>query len=121
MVALSCYPLKPRYIGTPSGQRPLESGHTHRRGSDERTNAITNFVICDTDVAGRETPSTGSRRRLLAGGFMLHQLFNFALLLVACLAVFLALRIGRPDGGDEQGSPEIVEQMGALVFRCPKY
>jgi hypothetical protein len=39
---------------------------------------------------------------LLAGDFMLHQLFNFALLLVACLAVFLALRIGRPDGGDDK-------------------
>ena len=81
---------------------PLESGHTQARGTDERISAITNFVICDTDVAGPETPSTGSRPRLRAGGFMLHQLFNFALLLVACLAVYLALRIGRPDGGDDK-------------------
>jgi hypothetical protein len=32
---------------------------------------------------------------------MLHQLFNFALILVACVAVFLALRIGRPEDGDD--------------------
>ena len=34
---------------------------------------------------------------------MLHQLFGLAMFFVACLAVFLALRLGRPDGGDDQG------------------
>jgi len=58
-------------------------------------------VICDTDAIGAEPPSTSFGRRVLAGGFMLQQLFNFALILVACMAVFLALRMGRPEGGDD--------------------
>ena len=33
---------------------------------------------------------------------MLHQLFGFAMFLVACLAVFLALRIGLSVGRDDQ-------------------
>ena len=33
---------------------------------------------------------------------MVHQLFGFAMFLVACLAVFLALRIGLSIGGDDQ-------------------
>ena len=38
---------------------------------------------------------------------MLHQSFGFAMFLIACLAVFLALRIGLSIGGgdqDRQGS-----------------
>jgi hypothetical protein len=80
---------------------PLKAD-TRRRGSDERISAIVDSVICDTDVTGPETQPTGFGRRLLAGGFMLHQLFGFALFLAACLAVFLALRLGRPDGSDDQ-------------------
>ena len=33
---------------------------------------------------------------------MLHQLFGLAMILVACLAVFLALRIGLSIGRDDQ-------------------
>ncbi|MGB9295139.1 MAG: hypothetical protein WCB52_03010, partial [Pseudolabrys sp.] len=39
-------------------------------------------------------------------GFMLQQLFGFAMLLVACLAVFLALRIGLSIGRDDQNRRE---------------
>ena len=35
-------------------------------------------------------------------GSMLSQLFNLTLLLVACLAVFLALRLGKSDSNDDQ-------------------
>jgi hypothetical protein len=73
------------------------------QSSDERMSAIIDFVICDTDVTGPKAYQTDFGRRLFAGVFMLHQLFDFALFLVACLAVFLALRLGRPDGGGDQG------------------
>jgi hypothetical protein len=33
---------------------------------------------------------------------MLHQLFGLAMILVACLAVFLALRIGLSIGSDDE-------------------
>jgi hypothetical protein len=33
---------------------------------------------------------------------MLHQLFGFSMILVACLAVFLALRIGLSIGSDDE-------------------
>jgi hypothetical protein len=39
------------------------------------------------------------------GEFMLHQLFGFAMLLFACVAVFLALRIGLSIGSDDEVRP----------------
>ena len=35
-------------------------------------------------------------------GSMLNQLLNLTLLLVACLAVFLALRVGKSDSNNDQ-------------------
>ena len=67
---------------------------------------IIDFVICNTDIAGPEPICSLIKRRFLAGGFMLQQLFGFAMLLVACLAVFLALRIGLSIGGDDQDRRE---------------
>jgi hypothetical protein len=63
---------------------------------------IIDFVICNTDIADPEPICPVFRQRFLAGGVMLHQLFSFAMFLVACLAVFLALRIGLSIGRDDQ-------------------
>jgi hypothetical protein len=61
-----------------------------------------NFVICNTDIASPEPICPVFGEQFVAGGLMLHQLFGVAMLLVACLAVFAALRIGLSIGGDDQ-------------------
>ena len=83
--------------------RILASGLT----SGERMTTIIDFVICNTDIVGPEPICPLIRRRFLVPeGFMLQQLFGFAMLLVACLAVFLALRIGLSIGRDDQNRRE---------------
>ena len=98
VVALSCYPFEPRYIGPRANAARRD---THRRGPDERTSAITHFVI-STQTSPAPKPHLPALGRDCSPGVSCFISCSTCALLVACLAVFLALRIGRPDGGDDK-------------------